>query len=832
MGRLLTETLPDPDGAGPLAVNLRPNSTSDLRLKRYQLIRHPWFPSDGQFSFPENRVARTSWRIDWLWISHWQFTTYAPPDTRNGGSPRRWESHVGPFAGTWRLRIQTGPRRKRVRGPRRKRNSGIQTGPRRKRVRATSTRKRTASVRLLRPTRTAKGNRLTLTDPVNNTTTWVYDGLDRVISETNSLNQTRYFEYDAAGNVTQFTDRNGRVTTYDYDNLQRRTTETWLDGATPLREFSYSYDTASQLIAASDPAASFAFTFDDLGRNTSVEHALAALSFDVVVDHTYDPLGRRTSLSVEIDSTGDLVNQYQYDYLNRITRITQAGQSGGNAVAEKRVDFEYDLEFKNRFAEITRYADLAGSETVAVSSFAYDFAGRLTGIDHRDSAAVLLAGYSLSYDEGNRLTEFLVAGYSAEDAVYSYDDTDQLIGVDRDGTANDESYTYDENGNRIGGGYSGGGNNQLLSDGTYNYTFDDEGNRLTKTSIATGEMVEYSWDHRNRLTAIVTKDDLGVITHEVQYTYDIFNRRIVKTIDADGAGPGAVTQEIYIYDGLREERGSAGDHILLRFDESENVTGRYLHGPDVDQVLAGEDVTSSTVEGEVLWALTDHLGTVRDLAEYDAVSGDTTVVNHIVYDAFGRIVSETDSTIDFLYGFTGRERDTESDLQYNRARYYDAALGRWLSQDPIGFEAGDANLYRYVGNRPITATDPSGLEYATLDEEYIALGGPTYVESDYLRLRMSQVRLGAAMLRIVNNGRCDSLRDVWAQLRPVVLANIGGYRSENFDTLPDFFQRAVEDVENSRIITTYSFLSFGAEYTYSGLHGFIELFGRPEGDNA
>ena len=61
------------------------------------------------------------------------------------------------------------------------------------------------------------------------------------------------------------------------------------------------------------------------------------------IAYDYGPLGRRTSLSVEIDNTADLVNQYQYDYLSRITRITQSGQTGGNAVAEKRVDFEYDL---------------------------------------------------------------------------------------------------------------------------------------------------------------------------------------------------------------------------------------------------------------------------------------------------------------------------------------------------------------------------------------------------------------------------------------------------------------------------------------------------------
>jgi len=241
------------------------------------------------------------------------------------------------------------------------------------------------------------------------------------------------------------------------------------------------------------------------------------------------------------------------------------------------------------------------------------------------------------------------------------------------------------------------------------FTYDDEGNRLSKANIATGELVEYTWDHRNRLTGIVTKDSLGIVTHEVQYTYDIFNRRIVKTIDADGAGSGAPLQEIYIYDGLREERGNAGDHILLRFDEAENLTGRYLHGPNVDQILASEDVTSPSVAGDVLWALTDHLGSVRDLAEYDSGTDTTSVANHIVYDAYGQIISESNSAVDFLYGFTGRERDTESDLQYNRARYYDATIGRWMSQDPVGFDAGDTNLYRYVENQPAILRDPTGL---------------------------------------------------------------------------------------------------------------------------
>ena len=61
------------------------------------------------------------------------------------------------------------------------------------------------------------------------------------------------------------------------------------------------------------------------------------------------------------------------------------------------------------------------------------------------------------------------------------------------------------------------------------------------------------------------------------------------------------------------------------------------------------------------------------------------------------------------FKYTGREWDGEIGLQYNRARYYDPSTGRWISQDPIGFAGGDANLYRYVGNSPTNATDRCGL---------------------------------------------------------------------------------------------------------------------------
>jgi RHS repeat-associated protein len=108
--------------------------------------------------------------------------------------------------------------------------------------------------------------------------------------------------------------------------------------------------------------------------------------------------------------------------------------------------------------------------------------------------------------------------------------------------------------------------------------------------------------------------------------------------------------------------------------------------------------------GTVVWALSDNQGTVRDV-----VDGNGTILNHVVYDSFGKVVSQSNASVEFRYGYTGRDRDTETGLDYYRARYYDSANGRFISEDPIGFAAGDANLTRYVGNSPTNWIDPSGL---------------------------------------------------------------------------------------------------------------------------
>ncbi len=80
----------------------------------------------------------------------------------------------------------------------------------------------------------------------------------------------------------------------------------------------------------------------------------------------------------------------------------------------------------------------------------------------------------------------------------------------------------------------------------------------------------------------------------------------------------------------------------------------------------------------------------------------------MLYDSFGNITHQSNPDVDFRFGYTGREFDEETGNYYYRARYFDSSTGQFISQDQFSFSAGDANLYRYVGNSSINYLDPSG----------------------------------------------------------------------------------------------------------------------------
>jgi RHS repeat-associated protein len=491
---------------------------------------------------------------------------------------------------------------------------------------------------------------------------------------------------------------------YGYDQLDRRTSETFGSSYTAT----YSYDLADQLTQASDGVATYGYAYDKLGRATTVTNTLAGSGVPGLVTFTqgFDLNGNRTLLSASIGGTmsagADFVNQYAFDGLNRLTRVTQAGQTGGHAVREKRVDFSYTAD--SQWGGITRYQDLAGTKLVAASTFGYDQAGRLQQLTHTQNATTL-AGFSWTYDTLNRVKTFTDTLHAAESATYAYDDADQLTGADRTGTSNDETYSYDANGNRSN--YTTGLDNRLQSDGTYTYQYDNEGNRTRRTKTSGGSYTEYAWDHRNRLTSVTDKTASGAVTRQAFYTYDVFDRRVAKQVDWDGAGAQVASKEYYFYD---------GQHIALKFVDPDAsgaqpsaLRSRLLHGQAVDQILADEAVTSLTAPGNVLWPLTDNLGTVRDIVDFNETTNISQVVNHLAYDAFGRITSETNAAVDFLMAYAGLERDEETGFYHSQTRYYDPLTGRWTQEDWISFRGGDTNLYRYVANAPTRATDHTGM---------------------------------------------------------------------------------------------------------------------------
>jgi len=106
------------------------------------------------------------------------------------------------------------------------------------------------------------------------------------------------------------------------------------------------------------------------------------------------------------------------------------------------------------------------------------------------------------------------------------------------------------------------------------------------------------------------------------------------------------------------------------------------------------------------------VGTIRDIADYDEGTPAFAITNHRVYDSFGRLESETNSAVDLVFGFTGKFHDADTGLNNYLNRWYDSRTGKWLSEDPAGFAAGDTNLARYVGNSPTMYVDPLGLVQA------------------------------------------------------------------------------------------------------------------------
>jgi RHS repeat-associated protein len=228
--------------------------------------------------------------------------------------------------------------------------------------------------------------------------------------------------------------------------------------------------------------------------------------------------------------------------------------------------------------------------------------------------------------------------------------------------------------------------NQVTDVESNELDFDDNGNTTTDE---TGRTLTY--DAWNRLVSVSGSPG---VTH----TYDALGRRIRET-------RGTTVTDLYYSDQwqvLEERTGSSKMH--------------YVWSPVyVDaMVLRDRDANGDGTFEERLYAMQDANFNVTGLA---SVSG--TVVERYTYDPYGvatvyeadwdLLGDPSDSAYAWTYLHQGGRYDAASGLYYFRNRDYSPTLGRWVQVDPIRYAAGDANLYRYVGNRPPAALDPSGL---------------------------------------------------------------------------------------------------------------------------
>ena len=142
----------------------------------------------------------------------------------------------------------------------------------------------------------------------------------------------------------------------------------------------------------------------------------------------------------------------------------------------------------------------------------------------------------------------------------------------------------------------------------------------------------------------------------------------------------------YLYDGA---------NIVEEIDAAGAALAKYVQGQKVDEPLA--EVRSGTAS----YYQVDGLGSITSLTSASAAIAGT-----YTYDSLGNLSATTGSVTNDLR-YTGRESDPETGLYYYRARYYDPQNGRFVSEDPVAFQAG-MNFYSYVYDNPVTLIDPTG----------------------------------------------------------------------------------------------------------------------------
>ena len=519
------------------------------------------------------------------------------------------------------------------------------------------------------------GNLVTITDAAGNATQLRYDGtsrlvevadsrgrknltqydkLNRVTKQTDAKGQSTTFAYDSNGNVLSLTDARNKATTFAYDALNRLTMRTDPVGKADTR----GYDSNGNMVSFTDRRGQTStFAYDDLNRLIREQYTDGS-----VVTRSYSVGGRL----VQVTDSGGGSFTFGYDLTESL--VSSNGPTGS---------VKYVRDDLHRVQQ----RQVVGQPPV---DYAYDPVGNLTG------ASILQAAVTYAYDADNRPS--ILTRSNGVKTDYSYDPVGQLLSIVHSRGASSLLslvYSYDATGQRISLQSSStqplvtgaatatvDDANRLVQRGSTSFTYDANGNLTTETA-PTGTTA-YAWDARNRLSRVVTPD--GQTT---DFSYD-FSGNLIRQADS---GPLTNVSRSYTLDILTNvafQQSSDGNQLSILTDMS------------IDSHLA-----TSQPGGQLEFVLSDVLNsTVGTVDQTGALKGQ------FAYEPFGETKA---SGSNYPFQFTGRP-PISNGLYYLRARFYNAATGRFISEDPIGLNAGDPNLYRYARSTPVNLTDALGLD--------------------------------------------------------------------------------------------------------------------------
>jgi len=490
-----------------------------------------------------------------------------------------------------------------------------------------------------------QGNVATRTDPNENTTSYEYDKMNRVIKETYPDSSVKTFTYYPEGQLKSVKDRKGNTVQYEYNELGLLTKRNFPGDNDDV----FTYSGRGQVLTAANKNATVSYIYDNEGR---------------VIQETLN--GQTTSYSYDLNNKkmqitypgGRVITEY-YDVRGRLAKLS--GSADGDIAT-----FTYNLN------DEPKQTDYKNGTTVA-----YTFANaRPTGITHKLGQNSPFLGYNLTYKNGQIEKETRTDNKN-RDKSYTYDvmgrltnsvqgnrtDNYTLDGVDNWLDFNGEKRTV----NKL---------NQYTSINSVNYQYDLNGN-LTEDSNN-----KYEYDYMNRLTKVTGKSDAKVS----EYKYDALGRRTSVT-------SGGVTTN-YFYN-LKIQ--------VIEEQVNGAVSATYVVGnrPDIYSMNRNGKTYyyHQDIRGSVM-RITDNSGKVVEEYEYDAYG------NTNIYDGSGNLISV--SAIGNFYGFTGAMFDSDTGLYFMINRYYSPYLGRFVSADPLGYVDG-GNLYGYASLDPINYIDLLGL---------------------------------------------------------------------------------------------------------------------------